>query len=1242
MNIHNTCCHVLLAILFSFLCLQDSKATPRICTPSCHNQINLSLPQSGLAVITPAFMLSGSNNCSGNWTVTVTDVNGNIVPSNVVNCLYVGQLLMVSVQDTDTGVSCWGNILVEDKLPPTMTCADVTISCSDSTDPSNTGMPDVSDNCFGVPNLTYTDVSVVHNCSDPLYDVTIERTWMATDASENTTTCTQNIFLEKALLSNVVFPPMAIVDCTNPNLASSNTGVPTVGGASFDGFCNLKYGQSDGPQIPTCSGGYKFVRKFTVIDCCSNEILTGEQIIEVADTTPPVITCPANQTISTTSTSCTANLILPIATATDDCSTPTMAFSSTSGIISGNNITGLIEGIHTVQYIATDGCGNADTCEMQITVLDLIAPIAICDEFTVASLGSDGCVIIPDSVFNDGSFDNCCIDTFYVRRMGDSLFNHFVKFDCNDLGDTIMVDFKVEDKSGNMNFCMVEVTVQDKLAPSIVCPPNKTISCFDDYLDLGLVGQATASDPCGVDTIYFEDLTNIDPCTNVGSIIRTWIASDNNGNTDTCFQGIVLQDSGGTPSFNIPAEFTISCTGSTDPSNTGQATATGGGCTSYVIGFEDQLVVGLDVCDKHILRTWKFVNDCTNAIVFEGNQLINLIDDEAPMITCPTEVTIDDDAVFPSPFPDCEEPVVFSASAIDSCSGVVTFIGRTADRPVTFSSTDLSVGDGTYPVGTTVVTFTAEDACGNQATCNTNVIVIDDTDPFIGCGGIFLFPEPGQPIDLTQDVFVSIPIECSNPIAIRVNTTGLAQTVFTCDDLGSSSAEINLTLAGATIIDAAGNLVTCTEASVSIQGDACPDNPVLPPLFMAGATYNAYDEIVKDVEIIVSGDMDSVMTTQNQGNYFVGGLSTMGNYSVAPEKNNDVMNGLTTFDLVKIKRHILGIELLDSPYKIIAADASHDDAVTTFDLVQLKQIILQNWDELPNNKSWRFVNAYYTFSDWTNPFADDFPESIDCVDITESQNFMNFRAIKVGDVTENASVDGFIAADTKEGNAIGFNIENVLLKKEGVYKIPVYAHDIQSINAFQFTLNFDTDIVDFLEIEEAVLGKDDFGMRFVTDGLLTCSWIKEESIILDNGKVLFFIKVKAKKEASLQDVFSITSEKTKAFAYDTSEKAHGVELFFEDKKENIFNKESEFILYQNQPNPFSEQTEIRFYLPEDSDVELQILDVSGRIIKTISSPYTLGEHQVELKRNVFPSRGIYIYKLITPSFSASKKMTIIN
>ena len=62
-----------------------------------------------------------------------------------------------------------------------------------------------------------------------------------------------------------------------------------------------------------------------------------------------------------------------------------------------------------------------------------------------------------------------------------------------------------------------------------------------------------------------------------------------------------------------------------------------------------------------------------------------------------------------------------------------------------------------------------------------------------------------------------------------------------------------------------------------------------------------------------------------------------GTYEVIPEKNDDLLNGVTTYDLVLIQKHILGIDQFSSPYKVIAADIDHNNKLTAIDLVELRE-----------------------------------------------------------------------------------------------------------------------------------------------------------------------------------------------------------------------------------------------------------------------------------------------------------------
>src|SRR5690606_26704132 len=56
-------------------------------------------------------------------------------------------------------------------------------------------------------------------------------------------------------------------------------------------------------------------------------------------------------------------------------------------------------------------------------------------------------------------------------------FAPWVRFCCADAGQTIPVEFRVWDEYGNWNACMVNVEIQDKIAPVIQDLPGDTISC---------------------------------------------------------------------------------------------------------------------------------------------------------------------------------------------------------------------------------------------------------------------------------------------------------------------------------------------------------------------------------------------------------------------------------------------------------------------------------------------------------------------------------------------------------------------------------------------------------------------------------------------------------------------------------------------------------------------------------------------------------------------------------------------
>ena len=96
-----------------------------------------------------------------------------------------------------------------------------------------------------------------------------------------------------------------------------------------------------------------------------------------------------------------------------------------------------------------------------------------------------------------------------------------------------------------------------------------------------------------------------------------------------------------------------------------------------------------------------------------------------------------------------------------------------------------------------------------------------------------------------------------------------------------------------------------------------------------------------------------------------------------------------------------------------------------------------------------------------------------------------------------------------------------------------------------------------------------------------------------------------------------------------------------------FSARSNYLLYQNFPNPFNPETAIRFGLPQKSAVTLKIFDLSGREVATLTENEQLeaGRYQRYWNgRDVLGrpvASGIYFCRLIAGSFSTMRKMTLV-
>ena len=378
--------------------------------------------------------------------------------------------------------------------------------------------------------------------------------------------------------------------------------------------------------------------------------------------------------------------------------------------------------------------------------------------------------------------------------------------------------------------------------------------------------------------------------------------------------------------------------------------------------------------------------------------------------------------------------------------------------------------------------------------------------------------------------------------------------------------------------------------------------------------------------------------TNDIGDYLVEDLNTCMHFQVIPEKDYNYANGLSTFDLVLITKHILQSSLLDSPYKIIAADANNSGSVSTTDLIDLRKVILTLQDTFTSNTSWRFVPNDYVFIDPLNPLLEDFPEALDLNYFSEDTQ-IDFVGIKVGDVNGSANPSSFNDADSRNDitGALVFEIDDRELEIGNTYSINFNSKDFKVIAGFQFALNFDETFIQFEDLipgELNSLSLSNFGIKKVK-GSIVSSWNSE--LETDFEGTVFTLLFKARKNGKLSDILGLDSKLVNAEAYTKTLDLLNVQLQFNETEQTY----SSFELFQNQPNPFANNTTISFNLPALGFAELKIFDVAGKEIKIIQKQFSKGFNSISLDRGELMSSGVLYYQLNSDFGSSTKKMILI-
>ncbi|MEL6986281.1 MAG: T9SS type A sorting domain-containing protein, partial [Bacteroidota bacterium] len=752
-------------------------------------------------------------------------------------------------------------------------------------------------------------------------------------------------------------------------------------------------------------------------------------------------------------------------------------------------------------------------------------------------------------------------------------------------------------------------------------------------------------DNCGVTVTSTRRIT-INQC-GEGNIRRTFRATDPNGSA-TCLQRIFFENPNPFNESGIvwPTDYEVNSgicdAGDLDPATLptrfGFPQITEDECDLVGIAYDDHVFPfgssGDNSCFK-IIRKWKVIDWCgaytdpnTGGTVhptWEHQQILKVLNDVAPEFTSGCEpvnvISVD---------PDCDNAeVVLMATATDDCTSDLVY----SYQIDAFNDGDFNISGqgndatGDYPVGTHRILWTVEDQCGNTTSCESTFMIENSKLPTPYCYNglsITIMPATGMidiwAVDFDAGSFHSCGLDVTVAFSPDVNDT---QRIFTCDDLGMQTIQMYA-------IDANGNYDFCTTfIDVQDNSNVCGPNPLRAQV--SGRILTEDTENVAFVDVSMEGSGMDAVATNDEGVFAFPQMLLGGNYVVNPEKDMNYMNGISTYDLVLIQKHLLGVDRLTSPYRIIAADINKSNHVSTLDLVELRKLILGVYDELPSNDSWRFVDAAYEFEDPFNPFAEAFPEQYTIETLNEDMN-IDFVGVKIGDV------NGTVTPNIRSGNQLNFVLENQSYNTGDKVKVDFTAEDMEALTGYQFTLKFDHHALAFNQIIPGSLDIDanNFGTKYAERGLIVTSWNNALGRDINVIEVLFSIEFNAKEQGTLNNVLNVSSQVLNAEAYGDDNSIMDVALNFRTEIAN-----NDFALFQNSPNPFNNETMISFNLPEASLATLSIYDATGRLLKMIEGEYNKGFHEVMIGQNDVDAKGVLYYRLDTEKYSATRKMIIM-
>lgn len=357
---------------------------------------------------------------------------------------------------------------------------------------------------------------------------------------------------------------------------------------------------------------------------------------------------------------------------------------------------------------------------------------------------------------------------------------------------------------------------------------------------------------------------------------------------------------------------------------------------------------------------------------------------------------------------------------------------------------------------------------------------------------------------------------------------------------------------------------------------------------------------ISDVHISATTIADMTANITASGTYTFSNLPQLQatTYTIAASKtdNNPAAN-LSTFDLVLISKHILGLTPFTEPWQLLAADMNCSGSITTFDIVVGRKLILGIDQTFPCSP-WKFI-----------PQGSATQSNGGCVD---------FQGVKLGDVN-----GPYFAPPAEERSALVLSASDRYLQAGETYTLELSPNDRVALQSLQMDLEFDPNVLEIKQLSAPQLpgfNSECYNLAKARQGRLPILWIDGATAELYPDLPALSMEITALRNGRLSELLHLCPDGLSAEIYDADLRRMQVDLRWQSPETTPKSSVKFF------PNPARNVFQVSYESMDDAELLLQMLDIQGKIVLEKVFSVAKGENRLQVEAgDLVP--GLHVVKI---------------